>query len=172
MFDHCLRYADAGLHQFYEANWLLQQAPPSARTCCVLYARSGRIALKALLAALDQSAPTPSNLPSILNQLEQMGFGFDEQAALHARRLTRVLVLDRYDTGYDYAAQDLFGYDDAKACAVSAALFLDMCLRCLWSVSLSDALRPYEECDPQLARESLRQLLCSHAAQARRGRPG
>jgi hypothetical protein len=141
MFEHCARHLEAGLDLYQEARWLGQDERFSARTACALFARAGRAALRGLMAALDQSATTPSNLPSLLGALDEAGYSFPQFAVTYAERLTRVLVLDRFDSGYDYLTRDLFGTSDVLECDLFAAYFLDCSLRSLRAVSLDQALR-------------------------------
>ena len=142
--DHYAYRAEAALALFADAHQMRQEQDSRQRIVCGLFARSARCALVALCAA--QSLPadeTTLNLLSPVACLDRRGRGFGrntDKARLHARILSRVLILDQSDAGAGYVTRDLFDGADVMACEQAAQFFLDHCcrrlLRCTWEQAL------------------------------------
>jgi hypothetical protein len=117
-----------------------------------LFARSARCALVALCAAEGLGADESTlSLLTLTSSLGRGGRAFGrhaDKAELHARRLSRVLILDQHDAGSGYLTRDLFGMDDVMACEEAAQFFVDLCcrrlLRCTWEQALVRFL-PFRE---------------------------
>jgi len=141
---HYAYRAEAALDLFSDAHQMRHEADQRERLVCGLFARSARCALVALCVA--QGLPADESTLSLLSLtecLEHRGRGFGRQsdkAQLHARRLSRVLILDQHDAGSGYVTRDLFDRDDVMVCEEAAQFFVDLCcrrlLRCTWEQAL------------------------------------
>jgi hypothetical protein len=143
MHEQSLRFTDAALSLFTEAQWLRHEATNMERTTCVLYARAGRAALCALLGANDadlSSAAGTSNLLELVDTLHAQRDPLAANSKDHARRLSAVLVMDRTDAGRDYVTRELFDRDDVLKCEEGASYMLTACLQRLFGIDLSKAL--------------------------------
>jgi len=63
-----------------------------------------------------------------------------EKAYVHARLLSRVLILDQHDAGTDYVTRDLFDEGDVLRCEAAAQFFVDRCCRRLMRANWEQAL--------------------------------
>ena len=142
--DNYAYRAEAALDLFSDAHQMRHEPEQRERLVCGLFARSARCALVALCAAQGLAADEMTlNLLALTNCLERRGRGFGrhaDKAELHARRLSRVLILDQHDAGSGYVTRDLFGREDIAGYEEAAQFFVDLCcrrlLRCTWEQAL------------------------------------
>ena len=144
MTDHYAYLAEAALSHLSDAHCLRDSTIPCERLRCILFARSARCALSALLSAQgSQHHACTLNLLTPVASLDRQGRYFGrrlDKAQQHARQLSRVLILDQLDAGAGYVTRDLFDARDVQACEAAAVFFVDTCcqrlLRCTWEQAL------------------------------------
>jgi hypothetical protein len=142
--DHYAYRAEAALAHHLHALWLQHDGVHCERLACGSYSKAARCALVALCLsqgmAADESAL--SLLPAVAcldRQSRLFGRGADKALA-HARRLSRVLILDQHDAGSGYVTRDLFDEGDALACQEAAQYFVDLACRRLLRCTCDQAL--------------------------------
>lgn len=150
--DHYAYRAEAALAHFSDAHQIRHEPHGRERLACGLFARSARCALVALCAS--QSLPADESALNLLSPVDSLDrhrrlFGrHTEKALLHARLLSRVLILDLHDAGSGYVTRDLYDADDVLECEEAAKFFVDWCcrrlLRCTWEQALV-RLHPFRE---------------------------
>ena len=146
MHEQSLRFTDAAVSLFTEAQWLRHEATNMERTTCVLYARAGRAALCALLGANDADLSAAAATADLLDLVHHLHFQREPLATTaipHARRLSLVLLMDRFDAGRDFVTRDLLGLEDVLECEKAASQLLVSCLLRLFGISLESALAMY-----------------------------
>lgn len=141
--DRYAYLAEAALSLFSDAHLMAQEPLGRERLACGLFARAARCALAALAQSCgEQAQPATLNLAAPVICLDRgRVFGRQLERALgHARRLSRVLILDQEDAGRGYLVRDLFDVDDVEGCEEAARFFVDLCcrrlLRCDWEQAL------------------------------------
>jgi hypothetical protein len=142
--DHYAYQAEAALAHYTHAQWTQHDGFHCERLSCVLYARAARCALNALLSAQGGNPDAGAlNLLAAVACLDQRGriFGRNlDKVQLHARQLSRALILDQSDAGAGYVTRDLFDQADVETCAAAATFFVDLCCRRLLRATYEQAL--------------------------------